>query len=579
MVYGDDNMTGAGSDSGSNGISNSTIPGPIQNALKPKKPMSAGQAQNAVGSVPPQGAANDPLFENYEWEQPYSAQTVDETDLKYPTPIGAHQYGPSKNDSSSSNASPISDASLGTGVFPVDAQPASAQPATPTLARQGSSNPFVRAIQRITGWTGPQPAPGEPYKGPTDTQGKMGALGNWLGRLSSNYTANFGTPLDRELSVERQKLSNEAAWRYGMLGVNQQKADTAQQNADTKQSQYLGKMREVGYVPSDPNDPNSSMRAMSEPEILSDPVLGQKFNTQMSKMGLTDAQTDKIRDMLMGRFEVDPWVAAVAGSPALSGQKVSAQQYQNIGKVLSAKGIQIKDLGTDGMWAVDRIGNKIHEVSAVAPSVARAQMYAMLRPVQAITPEGNLSWMTAGQAIGQGAAPAGAGASALSKQAQMSDIKVASQNVRQAINSLENPLSPSTIAELTMAARSTDPSVFHTEVDSLLGSQQLTSDQQNFLVWMAQLHERAMSLRNIAGMGQASDKLRDAIIATLPSAKSANRELMTRQLDAFDNMVGNLERGIPIVGRTPVHSAAQSHSSVPTGGSNVDDLVRKYGGR
>lgn len=561
MAY--DDYQGDGGSSGSNGVSASTVPLPIQRAVKPRKPMSAGQAANSVGSVPPPDAATDPVFDNYDWDAPYGNPED-----------GRTSSSSSKGTPEENGAAPsASDISSGVGSQP---SVQTGSPELPTLAQQGSKNPFINAIQRVTGWIGKQPAPGQPYTGPTDTEGKLGSLGKWLNRLSTNYTANFGTPEDRELAVERQKLANESAWRYGMLGVNQQKADSAQQNADTKTQSTIGNLRRYGYMLNDPSDPNSGFRSMTDHEILSDPELAAKFQGQMSKIGLTDAQTDKIRDMLMGRFEVDPWLAAVAGAPEMSGQKVSAQQFQNISKVVAGKGLQIKDLGTDGMWAVDKYGNKLHQVTAVGPSVARAQMYAMLRPVQALDPTDNsLHWMTAGQAISSGAAPAGPGVSAISKQAQMQDIKVASQNMRQAINSLENPLSTTTIAHLTMAARSTDPSVFNTEVDSLLGSQQLTPDQQNFLVWMSQLHERAMSLRNIAGMGAASDKLRDAIIATLPSAKSGDRDLMTRQLDAFDNMVGNLERGIPIVGRTPIHNATQKNN--PSGGSTVDDLVRKYG--
>jgi hypothetical protein len=404
----------------------------------------------------------------------------------------------------------------------------------------------------------------------------LGALGNWLGRLSQNYEANFGTPLDRELAMHRQQMANEAAWRAAMIGTKMQANDINQQKADTAQDKMVGDMRRYGYALNNPNDPASGFRSLTEPEILADPELGTKFKVQMSKMGLNDAQTDKVRDMLLGRFEVDPWIAAVAGDPQMSGQKVSAQQFQQIGKVLSAKGIQIKDLGTEGMWALDRIGNKIHQVSAVGPSVARAQMYAMLRPVQAVDSDNNLQWMTAGNAIAQSAAPAGAGASALSKQAQMSDIKVASQQMRDAIDHLENPLSPTSIARLTMAARATDPTVFATEVDSLLGSQEINPSQYKFLTWMGQLQERAMSLRNIAGMGAASDSLRHAIIATLPAAKDGNRDLMLTKLDAFDNMVMNLEKGIPTVGRatTPIHQAIRDKTQ---GGSPVDELVRKYG--
>jgi hypothetical protein len=563
MAYDSDALIGAGSDSGSNGVSSSTVPLAIKKALKPRSPMSTGAADGY-------GAANDPIFDNMDtvesvedYDNPVRPERSTYAPQVGPPALGQLPYEDSPSahrheDTSSAPSAQAFESSVGSPQLPP------VQPATPTLAQ--SRNPFIRVVQRMTGWRGPQPAPGQPYNGPMTTEDKVGAVGNFLTRLSSNYNENFGTPLDRELAMRRKQLGNEAAWRAAMVGTKMEANDINQQKADTAQSKMIGDMRKVGYTLNDPNNPQSGFRNLTEPEILSDPELGMKFRGQMSKMGLNDAQTDKIRDMLMGRYEVDPWVAAIAGDPTLSGQKISAQQWQNVNKVLTAKGITIKDLGTEGMWAVDRIGNKIHQVAAVGPSVARAQMYNMLKPVQAVDSDNNLSWMTAGNAIAQGAAPAGPGVSANSKQAQMQDIKVASQNVRSAINELQNPLPPDAIAELTMASRATDPTVLATEIDSLLGSQQLQPDQYKFLTWVGQLNERAMSLRNIAGMGAASDKLRDAITATLPGAKDANRDLMLTKLDAFDNMVMNLEKGIPTVGhsKTPIHSAVQSHGQGAT---------------
>jgi len=444
----------------------------------------------------------------------------------------------------------------------------------PSLAPQGPKNKFLSILSRVTGMTAAQPKPGQPYTGPLTPEAKLGALSRFLSHASDAYEQNFGTPLDRELAMRRMQLGNEAAWRAAMIGTKEQANEINQQKADTAQSKMMGDMRRYGYTLNNPNDPSSGFRSLTEPEILADPELGSKFRLQMSKMGLNDAQTDKVRDMLLGRFEVDPWVAAVAGDPTMSGQKVSAQQYQQIGKVLQAKGITIKDLGQDGMWALDRIGNKIHQVAAVGPSVARAQMYAMLRPVQSIDPEGNLSWMTAGNAIAQGAAPAGAGAKAISAEAQMNDIRVASRNMRTAIGQLETPLSADTIAKFTMAARATDdPSIFQNEVDTIIGTDRLTPDQQRFVTWMAQLQERAMSLRNIAGMGAASDKLRGAILATLPSMRSGNRDMMITQLDAFDNMVNNLEKGIPkIKGKTS--SSGNTSGGAPK--TATTEHVRQY---
>lgn len=420
------------------------------------------------------------------------------------------------------------------------------EPREPLLADQGGKNKILKFLSRVTGMSKPSPAPGQMYTGPITPEDKTHALASWLSRVSDKYQQNFGSPFDRDLAMKRLQLGNEAAWRAAMVGAKFQANDINQQKADTAQSKMVGDMRRYGYALNDPSDPSSGFRSLTEQEILSDPELGSKFRLQMSKMGLNDAQTDKIRDMLMGRYEVDPWIAAVSGDPTIAGQKISAQQFQNINKVMQAKGIQIKDLGTEGLWAVDRIGNKIHQVSAVAPSVARAQMYAMLRPVQAITPEGDLSWMTAGNAIAQGAAPAASGVQAMAKGAQVTDIYSGIASMKSAIAALpEDELSLDQITKLQAILREPDDSLRETLWTNFMGSQRLSPEEQNFVVALQQLRERALSVRNLASMGVGSDQQRAAVLNSLPGLLSGNKQMMEKQLNAFTNFLDNLATGVP----------------------------------
>lgn len=185
---------------------------------------------------------------------------------------------------------------------------------------------------------------------------------------------------------------------------------------------------------------------------------------------------------------------------------------------------------------------------AAAGAAARGESFGRYRPVAAIDPKtGEVKYMFAGEAISGGAAPAGAGAKAMSQGAQFSEMKTASQNMRNAIANLDRPFTPEQIGKLTYALHQGDQGLFRNEIDTLLGSQQLTPAQQDLVVWMAQLNERALSLRSVAGMGQGSDELRHAIRATLPGVKSGSKELMVKQLNAFDNQVALLEKGIPKV--------------------------------
>lgn len=173
----------------------------------------------------------------------------------------------------------------------------------------------------------------------------------------------------------------------------------------------------------------------------------------------------------------------------------------------------------------------------------------------------------------QGDVMAGASAAehAMSKEAQFGEIHSAIDKGREAINKLDQPLSAEQIGKLTLAMKHTsDPGVWRTELESFLGTQRLTPSQQDLVVWLGQLNERALSLRNVAGMGQGSDSMRAAIQATLPSIKSGNKEMMLKQLAAFENQTTLLEKGVPKMPGGQVGGKSYTQA-------DVDDAAKRYG--
>jgi hypothetical protein len=160
------------------------------------------------------------------------------------------------------------------------------------------------------------------------------------------------------------------------------------------------------------------------------------------------------------------------------------------------------------------------------------------------------SWLDAKGVLHQGfaknmpedAAPVAAGVAAQKIDAQFKDIESASTKVRDAINKMEK-LTPENIAKLS-AAMQEGHGITKDQIKSL-GMNSLSPAQEDFVVWATQLNERAMSLRNIASMGQGAQDLREAIKATLASAGSGNKRIMLKQQDAFDNQVAKLRKGVP----------------------------------
>lgn len=73
---------------------------------------------------------------------------------------------------------------------------------------------------------------------------------------------------------------------------------------------------------------------------------------------------------------VQPEMAQIAGQPQLAGQTLSGKSLANFLKMYTATGAAIHDLGDEGMWSVDKAGNRIKRVTVSSPSVARANAFA-----------------------------------------------------------------------------------------------------------------------------------------------------------------------------------------------------------
>lgn len=417
---------------------------------------------------------------------------------------------------------------------------------------------FLHQLGRIAaGAMGIQP-------GELDTpEGKGRAIMSILNKVGTAGTLAMGTPEQKQLAVEQEQIPlklaqirNEQDYRKALIANNANKTDILQQNADTKNQA---------------TDQQGNLISARVPQIQADTAKKQ-FELETLKNGM---------------FPVDPVTAQLANNPGLANKAVSAPMWNEINKVIEARGLHVQDLGADGLWVLDRGGNRIHQVSTISPSVARGESYNKSKPQSVLDPTDNtFKIMPAGQAEALGAAQAGIAQTTMAKQAQFKDIYSGVASVRQAVMDLgEQTLSPQTIAKLTLATRETDPTVAHQIIDTIFGSEQLTPQQQNFVQALGQLNERVLSVRNLAGMGNASDSMRAQIRATLPSVKSGNTTMMIKQLNGVQNFIDNLYSGVGNVRTTstPKPTAGGGTSATPTatpatgGKQSFSDFMAKKG--
>ena len=142
--------------------------------------------------------------------------------------------------------------------------------------------------------------------------------------------------------------------------------------------------------------------------------------------------------------------------------------------------------------------------------------------------------------------PAGTAAPALTKTALIEDIRGNVQAVRGSLQNMPE-FTPTMRTQVAVALKSRDPK---SAVSSLMGSEAaktMSPEQQDYLINTSLLIENAMAMRSVLGAGQGSEDLRSAITATIPGPTTPTKGYAGKQLDAFEQVLNRLEKGIPTV--------------------------------
>jgi len=217
---------------------------------------------------------------------------------------------------------------------------------------------------------------------------------------------------------------------------------------------------------------------------------------------------------------------------------------------------------------------------ASASAIARAKAMNDYKIVEVTDYDENgypVTHFTTGKAALEGGlSSATQGAKNLSRSKQIEDISVSSQKLRDSVTKQKTPFSAKQIALMQEALRAGDEGIASAEFQAL-ANEQLTDDQFQTVLWIKHLNERAMSLRNIAGMGQGAQDTRDAIRSLLPNMGTADPKRMTAMLDAFDNQVRILGSGVPKAGGQAKAEAKKAAAEMETQIYNGATYQRKKG--
>lgn len=284
------------------------------------------------------------------------------------------------------------------------------------------------------------------------------------------------------------------------------------------------------------------------------PMTQADADAYLTKMGVAGTAAQSRTDVQTSKGET---AKEVAGINAASREQVAANKPVNDTEISLIKKANAGD--KDAAAALRTL-----QANRMAVAGERAKMAASSRGIEVLDYDKDgqptTRFVTMGDAIKGGFSGASQGARNTSKTAQIQDIQYSSGKLRQAIQAAE-PFTPAQIAKLQVALTSTDEKAISTQFGAL-ANDLLSPAQQDVVIWLKNINERALSLRNIAGQGQGAQDTRAAIRSLLPGLTSGNKQMMFKQLDAFDNQTSILAKGIPRPGgaNRPTGGAAKNYS-------------------
>jgi hypothetical protein len=252
---------------------------------------------------------------------------------------------------------------------------------------------------------------------------------------------------------------------------------------------------------------------------------------------------------------------------------VASKPNANLGKVTTVEGAPYGVLGPNGVvtpsdpefakglngdadWYKRKMdeGNKAYamaEAKKVSLAGVRAETYVSSRHYAAINKKtGQLEYPNASQMNREPDlyAPVTGGMQAMAKEAVFGDIYYNVDNVEEAAQQMVAKGGAFTVkarANMLLALAHNDPAETVKTMISSGAMGNLTDEQGAYLRAIASLSENAMAMRSVAGLGQGSEDLRNAIRAVVPNAGTPNLKYLQGQLKLFRGTAQRLEKGVP----------------------------------
>lgn len=380
------------------------------------------------------------------------------------------------------------------------------------------------------------------------------AIAKYMSPTWSQKNATAIAQLSPKFKEQQEVLNGQVAQAVGSLASNPPKDAAAYGKVlDSLPDAVAARLQAT--VPLDQYDPKESPDALNR--ALLTPEQRYKADNPSEGAGANKAAFQGILQKIAKNMPAGALSDARVLASAIKSSPLLTQDEKNQGIAYLAANNTPAATGTSNIIRMEGLG-----ATREYPVINKATGQVEMRSANEINASrGNF-------------APAGQGATAMSKQALFSDLHYNIDTARKAIQALPD-MDVGTRAALSYALRGTDPhSAIQTFLTGSVGTQ-LSPQQQEAVQSLALLAENAMTLRSVGGMGAGSDELRSAILATIPSGKTPSKDYAMGQLNKFEAVVRRLEGGVPKVG-TLGQSNTSADSRVPPKGHMIQLGNKNY---
>ena len=452
------------------------------------------------------------------WETPVDPSSITTTpDVSPPTPTAAWTTPPP--------VSPQTQTDLANY-----AQPGGGAPYQPpgSIAAPAPPQPEPQTGQ-------PETPPGmqQPYTVPEFRGGPVKqALTRMLYGFGQAAMHHVGLPTDYDIQQSNYK----------------QALDTAQLQVSQQHQQLLQRAQQYAETQMTMRDPSTGQFITGAPAQVT--ALLRRNAANLGKVDVANIGAQAKRDVAQLQYgpgiPLDPVTANLAGVPDLANKPVGQGELKAINMQLQARGYKFQDLGSEGMWLVDRAGNKIKQMGpspGVSRAVAGAQARAMYSPYETVDENNTPYTISAYEAVRTGAPGIGKPnlMAATQPAALIGDIRGSVKQVRGLTDVLDNASDRVQIAAILADPNGT---VAKLAQSGLLSN--LSSDRaRDYVIAATNLNEQAMALRSALRAGTGSEDVRQAIRKTIPNAATPGSAYANKQLDSVEGVLSRVEKGLP----------------------------------